>query len=68
MAKRRTTLLLEPSLVRAAQKVLGTATITKTVELSLRETVKKSRREALRRRLGTFDLNFDLQELRLLRR
>ena len=34
-------------MVRVAQKVLGTATITQTVELSLRETVKKSLREAL---------------------
>ena len=63
MAKKRTTLLLEPSLVKAAQKVLGAKTITETVELSLREVVKDRCTEALRRRL-----DLGLPELRRLRR
>jgi hypothetical protein len=68
MAKKRTTLLLEPSLVRAAQKALGAATATQAVEYGLQEVVKHHRRQALRRRLGTFDLDLDLAQLRRLRR
>ena len=68
MAKKRTTLLLEPSLVQSVQRALGAATITETVELSLQEALRQSRREALRRRLGTFDLDLDLKQLRRLRR
>lgn len=68
MAKHRTTLLLDKSLVRAAQQALGASTITEAVERSLREVVAQSRREALRRRLGTFDLDLDLVTLRRLRR
>lgn len=68
MAKKRTTLLLEPSLVKAAQKALGTKTVTQTVDLSLREVVRDRLRQELRRRLGTFHLDLDLRELRRLRR
>jgi len=66
--KKRTTLLLEPGLVRAVQKALGAATITDAVERSLQEALKTTRRQALRRRLGTIDLDLDLIRLRRLRR
>ena len=68
MAKHRTTVLLDPLLVQAAQKALGTSTVTETVERSLTEAIKRSRREALRKRLGTFDLDLDLEKLQRLRR
>lgn len=68
MAKHRTTLLLDRSLVQAARKALGTSSVTKTVERSLEEIVKRDRREGLRRRLGTVDLDLDLEQLRRLRR
>ncbi len=68
MAKRRTTLLLEPSLVRAVQKALRASTISQAVEISLEAALKQHRRLALRQRLGTFDLDLDLGQLRRLRR
>ena len=68
MAKHRTTLLLDPELVRAAQKALRAATVTETVEWSLRAALNQNRREALRKRLGGFDLSLDLKELRRLRK
>ncbi len=68
MPKRRTTLLLEPSLVQAAQKALGSSTITETVERSMEEFLSNRRRELLRQRLGTFDLDLDLKKLRRMRR
>lgn len=58
----------DPSLVRAARKVLGTSGVTDTVESSPREGGSKSRREELRRRLGTVDLALDPEQLRRLRR
>jgi Arc/MetJ family transcription regulator len=68
MAKHRTTLLLDPDLVQAAQKALRTTTVTETVERSLQAALNQSRREALRKRLGAFDLDLDLKELRRLRK
>ena len=55
-------------MVRAVQKLLGAATVTQTVELSLQEVLRGRRQDALRRRLGTFDLDLDVRELRQLRR
>ena len=68
MANHRTTLLLDPDLVHAAQKALRASTVTETVERSLQAALNQSRREGLRKRLGTFDLNLDLKELRRLRK
>jgi Arc/MetJ family transcription regulator len=68
MAKHRTTLLLDHDLVQAAQKALRATTVTETVERSLQAALNQSRREALRKRLGAFDLDLDLKELRRLRK
>ena len=61
-------MLLDPDLVQAAQKALRAATVTETVERSLQTALNQSRREALRKRLGAFDLDLDLKELRRLRK
>lgn len=64
MPRQRTTLLLDPALIREVQTLTGASTITETVELSLRETLKARRRQELRARLGTFDLDLSLAQLR----
>jgi Arc/MetJ family transcription regulator len=44
---RRTTLILEPALLAEARSILGTETITETVELALREVVDRHHRRGL---------------------
>ncbi len=63
----RTTLDIDESLLAAAMRLAGARTKTEVIELALRELVRQRERELLRRELGSFDLDLDLQALRRLR-
>lgn len=59
----RTTLIIDEALLAEAMRLSGAKTKTETLTLALREFVRHQRRELLRRRLGAFDLTYDLPEL-----
>lgn len=63
----RTTLDIDEVLLERAMEASGTKTKTEAVELALRELIQQRQRELLRKELGTFDLDLDLEELRRLR-
>lgn len=63
----RTTLDIDEVLLERAMEASGTKTKTEVVELALRELIRQRQRELLRKELGTFDLDLDLEELRRLR-
>ena len=63
----RRTVDVDDKLLREAQEVFGTSTIKETVELGLREAVRRRRLEELRRSLGSFELDLTPEELEKLR-
>ena len=64
---KRTTLILDDKLIEQAMKAAGTHTMTETVEIALRELIRRSFREALRRDLGTFSSLISPEELEEMR-
>jgi Arc/MetJ family transcription regulator len=60
----KTTIHIDPELLRAAQKVLGTTTIKGTVDASLRAVLEQRDRQALADALGTIDLDLTPEALR----
>ena len=63
----RRTVVIDDSLLDEAREVLGTHGVRETVEASLREAIRRSRIEALRRSLGKTDLYLSPDELLRLR-
>lgn len=63
----RRTVVIDDRLLAQAQEVLGTNGIRETVELSLREAIRRRRLEELRRSLGTIDLDLTPEDLTRLR-
>ncbi len=64
----RTTLEIDDALLETAMTVSGAKTKTEAIDLALREFIRSRERGLLRRELGSFDLDLDLEELRRLRR
>ncbi len=64
----RTTLDINEGLLGDAMRLSGARTKTEAIELALRELVRRRERELLRKELGSFDLDLDLEELRRLRK
>ncbi len=64
----RTTVVIDDRLMRSAMKAARVTTKREAIELGLKELVRKSNVAALREELGTYDLAFDLDELKRLRR
>ena len=64
---KRTTLILDEKLIEQAMKATGAHTMTETVEIALRELIRGSYREALRRDLGTFSSLISPEELEEMR-
>jgi Arc/MetJ family transcription regulator len=60
----RTTLILPDGLVEEARAALGYSSKTDTVVFALREVVRRSRVEELKRMIGTIEFDFDPTELR----
>ncbi len=64
----KTSIDLDPELVRKAQKALGTTTIKGTVDASLKAVVRQRQLEALADALGTIPLDLTTDQLRRQRR
>jgi hypothetical protein len=60
----RTTLILPEGLVEEARTALGYSSKTDTVVFALREVVRRSRVEDLKRLMGKLEFEFDPTELR----
>ena len=60
----RTTLILPDGLVAEARTALGYSSKTDTVVFALREVVRRSRVEELKRLMGKIEFEFDPNELR----
>jgi len=63
----RRTVVIDDKLLDEARQVLGTRTIRATIEIGLREAIRKQRLEELRQSLGTLDLNLTAKDLERLR-
>ena len=63
----RRTVVIDDNLLEEARQVLGTKGIRDTVEVGLREIIRRYRLEELRRSLGKIDLDLTSEELGRLR-
>lgn len=63
----RHTVSVDDALLKEARRVLGTESIRATIELALREAIRKRRLEEFRRALGTFELDLTAEDLERLR-
>lgn len=63
----RRTVVIDDKLLAEARRVLGTKGVRDTVEAGLKETVRRSRIEELRRSLGKMDLDLTPEDLARLR-
>lgn len=65
---RKTTVMIDEDLLRAATEAVGARTKKETIEAGLLSLVRHHRKEKLRQELGTFDIDMTPQELERLRR
>ena len=63
----KTTVFIDEKLLQQAMEKIGAKTKKQTIEAGLRELIRHKEREALRRELGTYDLDLDLETLQRLR-
>lgn len=64
---KKTTVLIDEKLLEEAKKIAGVQTIREVIEIGLHALVRQSNREALRKELGTYDLDITLEDLEALR-
>jgi hypothetical protein len=67
MVMRKTTVLINEHLLEEAKKAVGVKSIREVIEIGLNSLVRKSNREALRKELGTYDINLTPEDLEALR-
>ncbi len=60
---RKTTVLIDDDLLKAAAEAVGTRTKKETIEVALLSLVRQHTREKLRKELGTFDIDLTPEEL-----
>jgi len=63
----KTTVVIDDKLMDEAIKAIGAKTKREVIEKGLRELIKAKNREALRKELGTYELDLSLDELKRLR-
>lgn len=63
----RTTIFIDEKLIDEARRLTNLKTKKEVVEEGLRELIRKKNREALRKELGTYDLDLTPKELEKLR-
>jgi Arc/MetJ family transcription regulator len=63
----KTTVVIDEKLLRDAMETVGAKTKKQAIEAGLRQLVHHKEREALRKELGTYDLDLDLERLERLR-
>jgi Arc/MetJ family transcription regulator len=64
---KKTTVLINELLLEEAKKAVGVKSIREVIEIGLNALVRQSNREALRKELGTYDIDLTLEDLELLR-
>jgi len=67
MAMRKTTVLINEQLLKAAMEVTGARSKKEAIEAGLKSLVRQWNREAFRKELGTFEIDLTLNELERLR-
>lgn len=63
----KTTVVIDDRLIAEAIKVVGAKTKKEVIEKGLRELIKSEMRRALRKELGTYELDLSLKELQRIR-
>ena len=63
----KTTVFIDDKLINEAIKAVGAKTKREVIEKGLKELIKTKNRQALRKELGTYDLDLSLNELEKLR-
>jgi len=64
---RKTTVLINEHLLEEAKKAVGVKSIREVIETGLYALVRQSNREALRKELGTYDIDLTTEDLEALR-
>jgi len=64
---RKTTVLIDEELLKAAAEAIGARTKKEAIEAGLLSLVRQHNREQMRKELGTFDIDLTLEELERLR-
>ena len=64
---KKTTVMIDEDLLAEAVRAIGVKTKKEAIEAGLRSLIKRHNREALRKELGTFDIDLTLDELERLR-
>lgn len=64
---RKTTVQIDESLLEEAIKATGAKTKKEAIEAGLKSLVRNKNREALRKELGTFDIDLSVDELERMR-
>ena len=64
---KKTTVLIDEALLKDAIEAIGARTKKEAIEAGLKSLVRNANREALRRELGTFEIELTLDELEQLR-
>lgn len=64
---RKTTVLIDDDLLKAAADAIGARTKKETIEVALLSLVRQHTKEKLRKELGTFDIDLTPNELERLR-
>lgn len=64
---RKTTVLINEQLLKAAMEAIGAQSKKEAIDAGLRSLVRQWNREALRKELGTFEIDLTLNELERLR-
>jgi Arc/MetJ family transcription regulator len=67
MAVKKTTVFIDEELLKAAIEAIGARTKKEAIEAGLRSLVRNFNREALRKELGTFEIDLTFDELERLR-
>jgi len=67
MGMRKTTVLIDEELLKDAIEAIGARFKKEAIEAGLRTLVRQRNREALRKELGTFEIELTLNELERLR-
>lgn len=67
MGMRKTTVLIDEELLKDAREAIGARSKKEAIEIGLKSLVRQRNREALRRELGTFEIDLTLSQLEKLR-
>jgi Arc/MetJ family transcription regulator len=67
MSMKKTTVFIDEGLLREAREAIGARSKKEVIEKGLRSLVRQHNREALRKELGTFDIELTVHELEQLR-